>query len=187
MDEYLRDKREYYKDKPGYEGYLNWRVAALSEILQDAGYHTMMSGKWHLGFSKELAPCSRGFDKNFTFLPGSGNHHGWEPQLADGIKHPPCIKTRDFWMEGDDFIKMTDLPDTFYSTTSFTDKLLDYLKLRHQAGTEQGKQVDEKPFFAYLPFMAPHWPLQAPREVMKKYGRLLECKYPPPISDSSIF
>ena len=84
MDEYLRGNRDFFKDKPGYEGYLNWKVAALSEILQDAGYQTMMSGKWHLGFSKDLAPCSRGFDKNFTFLPGAGNHYAWEPQLADG-------------------------------------------------------------------------------------------------------
>jgi arylsulfatase len=35
-----------YEGRPGYEGYLNFRVAALSEILQDAGYHTIMSGKW---------------------------------------------------------------------------------------------------------------------------------------------
>lgn len=39
-------KHEIYKDKSGYEGYLNFRVAALSEILQDAGYYTLMSGKW---------------------------------------------------------------------------------------------------------------------------------------------
>lgn len=38
--------RPVYKNKPGYEGYLNFRVAAMSEILQDNGYHTMMSGKW---------------------------------------------------------------------------------------------------------------------------------------------
>ncbi len=37
---------EVFKDVPGYEGYLNWRVAALSEILEDGGYHTIMSGKW---------------------------------------------------------------------------------------------------------------------------------------------
>ena len=38
--------RDLFKDKPGYEGYLNLRVAALSEILQDSGYHTLISGKW---------------------------------------------------------------------------------------------------------------------------------------------
>ena len=38
--------RELFKDKSGYEGYLNFRVAALSEILQDAGYFTLISGKW---------------------------------------------------------------------------------------------------------------------------------------------
>lgn len=46
MAEYMRGRHELYKDRPGYEGYLNWRVAALSEILQDAGYLTIMSGKW---------------------------------------------------------------------------------------------------------------------------------------------
>ena len=185
MDEYLRGNRNYYKDKPGYEGHLNWKVAALSEILQDAGYQTMMSGKWHLGYSKDLAPCSRGFDKNFTFLPGAGNHYAWEPQLADGQKHPPCIKTRDFWMKEDGFIDMfRDLPKDFYSTTSFTDQLLEYLRERDETaenpnqegsgGDETGKQPssDEKsPFFAYLALTAPHWPLQAARDVMKKYGR----------------
>lgn len=74
MSEHVRPYNDFFKDKPGYEGYLNWRIAALSEILRDNGYHTMHSGKWHLGLTKELAPVSRGFDKNFTYLPGSGNH-----------------------------------------------------------------------------------------------------------------
>ncbi|TDZ39592.1 putative sulfatase [Colletotrichum spinosum] len=45
MFEHMRRFGDYFKDRPGYEGYLNWRVA-LSEILQDVGYHTIMSGKW---------------------------------------------------------------------------------------------------------------------------------------------
>lgn len=164
MAEYMRPHAGHFKDKPGYEGYLNWKVAALSEILQDSGYHTVMSGKWHLGLTKDLAPCSRGFDKNFSFLPGSGNHYAYEPQLEPDAKCPPCVKTRDFWMEGDQFIDMfKSLPKDFYSTKSFTDKLLDYLKSRN--ADEQ-----QKPFFAYLPYTAPHWPLQASKDIRKKYG-----------------
>ncbi|KAF4913928.1 putative sulfatase [Colletotrichum viniferum] len=164
MMEHMRHFGDYFKDKPGYEGYLNWRVAALSEILQDNGYHTIMSGKWHLGLSKELAPCSRGFTKSFSFLPGSGNHHAYEPQLDDDEFKIPCLKTEGHWMDGNKFINpRTDLPKDFYSTRYFTDRMIKFLEERNE------KEKDE-PFFAYLPFTAPHWPLQAPREVVEKYA-----------------
>lgn len=155
-----------YKNHPGYEGYLNFKVAALSEILQDAGYHTVISGKWHLGVTKETAPCSRGFDDSFVFLSGCGNHFNYEPQLdkpSDGIFTP--MNAGKFWMEGDKFLDRTkELPSDFYSTTSFTDRLLEYLSVR-----KQNRQGEDKPFFAYLPFTAPHWPLQAPQELVEKY------------------
>ncbi|KAH6898038.1 alkaline-phosphatase-like protein [Thelonectria olida] len=147
------------------EGYLNWRVAALSEILQDNGYHTIISGKWHLGLTKELAPCSRGFDKNFSFLPGSGNHYAYEPQLDDGEFKIPCLNTDGYWMEGKNFVNhRTDLSEDFYSTTSFTDRMVQFLD-------ETNESEREKPFFAYLPFTALHWPLPAPREIVQKYAR----------------
>lgn len=72
------------------------------------------------------------------------------------------MNTTGFWMKDNEFIDRTkDLPADFYSTTTFTDKLIDYLSSR--------KDDKSKPFFAYLPFTAPHWPLQAPREVIDKY------------------
>ena len=88
-------------------------------------------------------------------------------------------------MKEDSYIDMfRDLPKDFYSTTSFTDQLLEYLRerdetaeKRNQEGTrgdETSKQPssDEKsPFFAYLAFTAPHWPLQAARDVVNKYSR----------------
>ncbi|KAI0478461.1 alkaline-phosphatase-like protein [Xylariaceae sp. FL0804] len=164
MAEYMRAFPDYFKDKEGYEGYLNWKVAAMSEILSDADYLTIMSGKWHLGLTKELAPCSRGFQKSFSFLPGSGNHHAWEPQLEDDEFRMPVMKTEAFWMDGDKYIDMKkDLPEDFYSTRSFTDRMLKFLE-------ERDAQEKEKPFFAYLPFTAPHWPLQAPRERVQKYA-----------------
>ena len=54
--------------KPGYEKYLNYRVAAMPELFQQAGYHTYMTGKWHLGVSEETSPTARGFEKVFANL-----------------------------------------------------------------------------------------------------------------------
>ena len=62
-------------------------VAALPELLHDAGYLTLMSGKWHLGLKPECNPAARGFDRAFSLLCGASNHFGWEPQFADG--RPP--------------------------------------------------------------------------------------------------
>jgi arylsulfatase len=50
---------------PGYEGYLNFQVAALPEVLKAGGYHTYMAGKWHLGHDEETSPYARGFEETF--------------------------------------------------------------------------------------------------------------------------
>ena len=55
-----------------------------------------------------------------------------------------------------------ELPDDFYSTTTYTDKMLDWLKADAEAG-------DDRPFFAMMTYTAPHWPLQAPAELVRKY------------------
>ena len=113
---------------------------------------------------KDIAPCSRGFDKNFTLLPGAGNHHAWEPQLDEGeLLFPGLMSTEGLWMENEEFVDRSALPKDFYSTTSFTDRLIEFLRTRPAVETE-------KPFFAYLPLTAPHWPLQAPKEYVQKYG-----------------
>ena len=62
---------EFHKHKPGYEGFLNDRVAPLPELLRDAGYLTLMSGKWHLGRTPERYPHARGFERSFSLLPVS--------------------------------------------------------------------------------------------------------------------
>ena len=56
-------------------------VAPLPELLRSGGYHTMMSGKWHLGLRPDNNPAARGFDRSFALLPGASNHWGFEPQF----------------------------------------------------------------------------------------------------------
>lgn len=147
---------------PGYEGYLNERVVALPEILRDAGYHTMMAGKWHLGLTPERSPHKRGFERSFAHLPACSNHYGYEPQL-EGKDEIPSFLEQSFialHMEDDHYVKK--LPEGWYSSDGYGDKLLEYLKDRKE-------KEDDRPFFAYLPFTAPHWPLQAPREYIDNY------------------
>lgn len=85
--------------KPGYEGHLNDRVVALPELLREAGYQTLMSGKWHLGLTAELAPHARGFERSFSLLPGAANHYGFEPTYDEHtpglLKSTPALYIED--------------------------------------------------------------------------------------------
>lgn len=147
---------------PGYEGYLNDRVVALPEILRDAGYHTLMSGKWHLGLTPERSPYRRGFDRSFAHLPACSNHYAFEPQLQDMDEIPTFLEASfiALHMEDDHYVKK--LPEGWYSSDGYGDKMVDYLK-------DWRNEKMDMPFFAYLPFTAPHWPLQAPHEYIKHY------------------
>lgn len=152
------------RTKPGYEGYLNDRVVSLPEVLRDSGeYETLMSGKWHLGLSQDRTPMARGFQRSFALMGGCHNHYGFEPAYEDRKTIPriAAVLSRMYQRDGT-AMGPSDLPEDFYSTDSFTDELLGYLRDRDVRG-------EEKPFFAYLPFSAPHWPLQAPKEVINKY------------------
>ncbi len=139
-----------FQGAPGYEGYLNDRVVALPELLRDAGYLTLMSGKWHLGATIERSPWARGFERSFALLPAGASHYGGG---GAGFLSVPTLYTED-----DHFVTVG---EDFYSSDYYTDTLLRYLRER--------SPEDERPFFAYLPFQAPHWPLQAPDESIAPY------------------
>ncbi|OTA61842.1 alkaline phosphatase-like protein [Hypoxylon sp. EC38] len=152
-----------HQGQPGHEGYLNERVVALPELLKDGGYHTIMSGKWHLGLKPQHHPIQRGFTKSFALLPGCANHYGYEPQYDDPDVEPHRFfetATRALHVENDEFVK--ELPEDFYSSDAYASKMVSYL-------SERTAEEKSKPFFAYLPFSAPHWPLQAPNQVVEKY------------------
>ncbi|KAK2589582.1 hypothetical protein QQS21_012742 [Conoideocrella luteorostrata] len=146
---------------PGYEGYLNERVVAFPELLHDAGYLTLLSGKWHLGLTPERSPKARGFERSFAHLPACSNHYGYEPQLPSGDGLPAFLTMSTIALHSEDG-EYTKLPEGWYSSDGYGDKMLQYLKDRKETG-------DERPFFGYLPFTAPHWPLQAPQEYIRKY------------------
>jgi arylsulfatase len=143
-----------FQGAPGYEGYLNNRVVALPELLRDAGYLTLMSGKWHLGDTIETSPWARGFERSFALLPAGASHYGGA--AAGDFSPAPRLYTED-----DQFVTVG---DDFYSSDFYTDTLLRYFRERY----DHPKNRD-RPFFAYLPFQAPHWPLQAPDESFATY------------------
>ncbi|GGO85363.1 arylsulfatase [Marinobacterium nitratireducens] len=137
------------KGQPGYEGYLNNSVATLPEVLRDNGYNTYMVGKWHLGGTEERSPAARGFDKSFALMQGGASHFDNRAIMAGD----PIATYRD---NG----KIVDLPKDFFSTDFYTDQVMSYI----------GDDLEQKkPFFAYVAYTAPHWPLHAPEEYLKKY------------------
>ncbi|MDA7850076.1 arylsulfatase [Porticoccaceae bacterium] len=137
--------------QPGYEGYLSARVDTVAEILKSAGYHTYMAGKWHLGIHSDRSPRSRGFEQSFAMLYGAGSHFS---DMAGGDMHRHPVLYRD------NGLLIDELPDDFYSTTFYTDRIIEQI---------DSNVDDGRPFFAYLAYTAPHWPLQAPDSIIDKY------------------
>ena len=144
------------KGRPGYEGHLNHSVATVASLLRSGGYQTFMTGKWHLGAAPDLTPPKRGFDRSFILTFGGG--HFTDMGLIGG----PYAKA--VYLEDGERVE---LPTDFYSSRSYVDKMIDYLDSRDP----------NQPFFSYLAFTAPHWPLQAPAEAIKKYHGRYDAGY----------
>ena len=153
------------KHEPGYRGYLTENTVTLAEVLKTAGYHTAMSGKWHVSntveqptkeaqlawlnhqtdhplFSPlEQYPTSRGFEKFFGTLWGVVDYY--DPfSLVSGTT------------------PIKNVPANYYHTDAINDTAAAYIR-------EFSK--DEKPFFLYVAQNAPHWPIQALPEDIEKY------------------
>ena len=139
-----------YISKPGYEGVLNNKVQTIATRLKNNGYRTYMTGKWHLGHTETTLPSKRGFDR--TFILDASGADNWEqkPYLATQDSKPP-------WFQDGQLI---DLPDDFYSSKTYVDKMISFME----------EEVEkEGPFFAFLAFQAIHIPVQAPKEFVEKY------------------
>jgi len=138
---------------PPYQGYLNDTCVTIAEALRPAGYRTLMSGKWHVGGDRPHWPTDRGFDRYFGLISGAANYFDPSKTKAKGVK-------RTMALDGEPYEPPK---EGFYMTDAFTDHAVDFLD-------EHGR--NETPFFLYLPFTAPHWPLHAwPEDISKYQGK----------------
>lgn len=142
MDEWAAPNQQ---GVPGYEGHLNDQVVTLPQLLKDAGYHTYMVGKWHLGKAPEQIPAARGFERDFSLLDGAGSY--WD------MTNFTAAAPRSVFTEDGRYL--TQLPKDYYATKTYTDKLIEFIDANHGDG---------KPFFAYVAHQAPHDPFHLPQE-----------------------
>lgn len=127
---------------PGYRGRLSDDAVTIAQVLKPAGYRTFISGKWHVGTPD---PTRHGFEQYFGTLISAQSF--WDP--AQYLRLPPVGRTRSY------------PPDGFYGTDAVTDYALDFL--------EEARTTADQPWFLYLAYHAPHFPLQARPEDIAKY------------------
>jgi arylsulfatase A-like enzyme len=143
-----------HRNARGYSLALEPGVKTIADRLQDAGYRTYMTGKWHMGSrSIEELPVSHGFDRSFILDASGADNWEQKPYLA----FDPIAR----WFEDD---QPATLPENFYSSEFIVDTMIDYL-----AEGNPDRQSGRQPFFAYLAFQAIHIPIQAPPEFTNNY------------------
>lgn len=142
---------------PGYRGNINRNCVTIAEALKHNGYSTYMSGKWHLTNKRRAEkeedkfnwPVQRGFDRFYGTIAGAGNFF-----------MPATLTRQNTNIEEE----AANDPD-FYYTDAITDNAVSFIN-EHQA------QNDQNPFFLYVAYTAPHWPLHAPEEDIAGYREI---------------
>ncbi|TKC10469.1 arylsulfatase [Pedobacter polaris] len=136
------------RKEPAYQGYLNQNCVTIAEALKSYGYTTLMAGKWHVGQAPANWPVKRGFDRYFGLIDGAGSYFGPYPYRPKQ-KLTIALDDKEFTPDKD-----------YYSTNAYTDYALKFIE-------ENDKT--KKPFFLYLAYQAPHWPLHALQQDIVKY------------------
>jgi arylsulfatase/uncharacterized sulfatase len=132
-----------------YQGVLGHNVVTVATLLEGAGYHTYMAGKWHLGSALGLLPSQRGFERAVALADSGADNWEQRPYI-------PLYANANWYADGEPF----QLPDDFYSSRFLVDKTIEFI---------DGHIEDDRPFFAYLPFQAVHIPVQAPQAFIDPY------------------
>lgn len=138
-----------HRDLPAYQGRLAQGVETVATRLKRAGYRTYMAGKWHLGHGPGDLPDAHGFDRSFALDATGGDNWDERSYFPLYVRSP--------WFEDG---KPATLPKDFYSSEFLVDQMIGYI------GDGSGEAA---PFFAYLPFLAIHIPVQAPEAFVRKY------------------
>ncbi|HYG74477.1 MAG TPA: arylsulfatase [Planctomycetota bacterium] len=139
--------QDYGEASPGYRGRLNTSCVTIAEVLRSAGYFTAMSGKWHVGQEHGVKPSNRGFDRSFNSIAG-GFYFSGDPKAK-------------LFLNGERIANDDQrLPRDWYLTDLWTRMGLQFI--------EEGVAA-KKPFFLYLAYNAPHFPLQAPAEEIARF------------------
>ncbi|ASZ14102.1 arylsulfatase [Chitinophaga pendula] len=137
---------------PAYQGYLNRESLTLAEVLKAAGYSTLMSGKWHVGDDSTAWPRQRGFDRFFGFIGGASNYYDIG-DYQDKVPPVPLLEDN----------RRVNLQPGHYLTDEIAAHAVQFLDEQNHTS---------KPFFLYVAYNAPHWPLQArPEDIAKYKGR----------------
>ncbi len=137
------------KLQDNYQGVLGNNVVTIATLLEDAGYHTYLAGKWHLGATPGKLPSQRGFERTIALMDSGADNWEQRPYL-------PIYDEANWFADG----QRTQLPDDFYSSKFLIDKTIEFI---------DGNLKDGKPFFAYVPFQAVHIPVQAPQTYIERY------------------
>lgn len=138
----------------GYQGYLNDECVTIAELLRENGYFTALTGKWHAGNLREAWPENRGFSRFFGI-------HNYVDSYFKVLDYCEVFEDGEIVIPKEDFPTLYGDPEKeWYTTDVFTNKAIDYIDEALEAGM---------PFFQYVAYNAPHWPLEAHDEIIEKY------------------
>lgn len=134
---------------PGYQGGLHRNCVTIAEVLRMFGYRNYMVGKWHLSSNDNMKapndtwPMGRGFDRFFGTIPGGGNYFRPHGLVRD---RTPIEAPK----------------DGFYYTDAISDNAVQFIR-------DHKKDHSASPFFLYVAYTAPHWPLHALKQDIARY------------------
>jgi len=138
----------------------------MGNRLKALGYHTGLVGKWHQGMEDQFYPTNRGFDEFYGFLGGESQYA--DPKTPGMVtthtKHDRPLDKRKAWgqiLEGPDRTPVNNFDK--YLTTELTNRAVKFID-------KNGGQ--SAPFFLYLAYNAPHWPLQVPQAYYDRFSNI---------------